>query len=582
MEQYGIIEIAGADFEDAALKNHWIAGSKEPVLIFVNRDVAAGEEIVQMLEDFPYMEQTDLLVLCAHAPKTADWYDILMDLELEVYAMVVRRTLFALSSCFNFRLSDETNREFLCRAAEVCEAVFLECSDVNWSRKLTEQIFQTNAYLLTRYLQPLKMKGFMETALEAFVTFAQSYGCRELFSQCLSRMLAEDESYQKIYLATAPFFVIRGSDICYGVLQGFADQLTEALKRQGQRVVETGGGDSIEDGSQIHLLQTERFRGVIGFQATVLFQEVFDFVEGRRFNFWFDHPMFFHGLFEGANRPMTFLCQDMDHADYLNACFSNAKGIQFPPGGAVSPWCDGEKPYEISFMGTCFDEQGMWEVVGKQDGIMRELSETCIELLLEHGDMSYNELKKVLEQMYPEVFAGCPFVVIANQIWEATRIAPYMYRRRVIEKILSAGYELHVYGESWKDYPVKEGERLVIHERVKPEDMAAEMRKSKISLNVMSWHKAGMTERIIEIMMSGSVCLTDETRYLKEHFSQLEDIVMFRLDELEVLPDLIGRILSDEQKRAAIAARAYQRAVSEHTWDVRAGQLIALVDEMEE
>ena len=42
MEQYGIIEIAGADFEDAALKNHWIAGSKEPVLIFVNRDVAAG------------------------------------------------------------------------------------------------------------------------------------------------------------------------------------------------------------------------------------------------------------------------------------------------------------------------------------------------------------------------------------------------------------------------------------------------------------------------------------------------------------------------------------------------------------
>lgn len=82
--------------------------------------------------------------------------------------------------------------------------------------------------------------------------------------------------------------------------------------------------------------------------------------------------------------------------------------------------------------------------------------------------------------------------------------------------------------------------------------------------------------------MSGSVCLTDETRYLKEHFSQMEDIAMFRLDELEKLPGLIDELLSDEKKRTSIAEHAHAKVMAEHTWDVRARQLLELVCEMEE
>lgn len=579
MERYRVEEIRGAEFENARLKNQCISNSEEPVLIFVNQEVAAGEEIGQMLEEFPYMEQTDLLVLCSHAPVTADWYGILMDPELEVYALVVRRALFALCGSFNFRLADETNREFLCRAAEACTPVFLECSDVNWNRKLTSQIFRTNAYLLTRYLQPLKMKGCMERALGRFMMFAESCECRDVFEQALKEMLAEDQSYyQKIYLATAPFFVIRGNEICYGILQAFADRLTEALKKCGQRVIETKG----EDAEQIHVLQKELFRGVIGFQANILFQKRFCFVRGRRFNFWFDHPMFFHELIGQSDAPVIFLCQDKDHADYVNTYFSNADGIWFPPGGMPAQWSDEEKPYDISFIGTYFDERELWNAVMMQEGELGELARACVEILLNHVAMSYNELRVFLAEMYPSIFERYPFEVIAGHLWKAARIAPYVCRRRVVEKILEGGYELHVYGESWNDYPVKEGERLVIHEQIKPEEMADKMRRSKISLNVMSWHKAGMTERIIEIMMSGSVCLTDETRALREHFSQMEDIVMFRLDELDGLSDLIGRLLSDDKQREAIAKRAYEKVLARHTWRARAMQLVELVGEMED
>jgi spore maturation protein CgeB len=152
----------------------------------------------------------------------------------------------------------------------------------------------------------------------------------------------------------------------------------------------------------------------------------------------------------------------------------------------------------------------------------------------------------------------------------------------VVRRILESGFELHVYGDSWRRYPVKEGERLVIHEAVAPELLSEEMSKSKISLNVMSWHKAGMTERIIDIMMARSVCLTDETRYLKEHFSQMEDIAMFRLNELDELPAMIQRLLSDDVLRERITERAYEKVSEEHTWDARTEQLLQLMTAKEE
>jgi hypothetical protein len=258
-----------------------------------------------------------------------------------------------------------------------------------------------------------------------------------------------------------------------------------------------------------------------------------------------------------------------------------ATALWMSPGADPLPESAGEKPYDISFMGTYFDEAAMWQSIDRLEGDVAVLCRQCTQALLEHVDLSYNDLRLLLEQQYPGLFVRYSMEEIAGTIWEACRIPPYAYRRRTVEKILESGYELHVYGDSWKAYPLKPGERLVIHEEIPPALMSGEMGKAKISLNVMSWHKAGMTERIIEILHSGSVCLTDETRYLREHFTQMEELVMFRLDELEQLPELIDRLLGDDRLREEIAANGRKRAM-EHTWDARARQLLELCRQMEE
>lgn len=580
-ERYAFIDIAGTEYENAKIKNQKIADTTEEYLIFANGDVVSAHEVADMLSDYHYMDSTPLLVLCGHAPKTNDLYGLIEDLRLETYAMVVRRELFSKVGAFNDRLVEGINREFLCRAVQECNPIFLECSDVEWKQAHSEGEFFTNAYLLVRYLKQLTDVGRMEELLDSYMAYARDCGQDAYFETCINQLLAPDRKlYQKIYLSTAPFFIIRGGDTCYGVLRTFADRFAEALEKRGQRVIITSG-NSMND-EQFGQLKTERFRGIIGFQAAILLKPIFHGIQGNRFNFWLDHPMFFHPLLDQMDTPVIFLCQDGDHADYMERMCQMGHGLHFPPAVVPVAMSAQEKVYDISFMGTYFDADQMWTVVNHMEGELGELAREVAAYLLENPDVNYNWVSEHFLGKYPQLTERYSYEVIMEHLWEACRIAPYTYRSRVIRKILDAGYELHVYGDSWKAYPKQDEDRLICHAEVSPEEIARVIGQSKISLNVMTWHKAGMTERIMEIMMGGSVCLTDETRYLKDHFTQMEDIAMFRLDALDQLPDIIDQLLQDDSLRCKITEHAYQKVMSEHTWDVRVAQFMDMVKEMEE
>ena len=150
------------------------------------------------------------------------------------------------------------------------------------------------------------------------------------------------------------------------------------------------------------------------------------------------------------------------------------------------------------------------------------------------------------------------------------------FRNAVVSAVLEAGFSLHVYGESWRDYQGPGRDNLVIHPYVTVEESLEELSKARIGLNIMSWHKAGMTERIANIMLSGAVCLTEETEYLRDHMQEGRELVCFELNRLEELPGKIRNLLEHPELREEIAANAYRRASAEYTWERRARELIAL------
>lgn len=153
------------------------------------------------------------------------------------------------------------------------------------------------------------------------------------------------------------------------------------------------------------------------------------------------------------------------------------------------------------------------------------------------------------------------------------------YRNKIIKVILDAGIKVHVFGDSWKKSPVWKHPFLVCHEAVRGKDALKVYSRSKLSLNVMMWHKDGFTERVANAMLQKSVVVTDRTDYLEKNFVNGEELLMFDLRHLKELPAQIKELLNDEEKRKRIAENGYEKALKHHTWRQRARQMLEWIEE---
>lgn len=123
----------------------------------------------------------------------------------------------------------------------------------------------------------------------------------------------------------------------------------------------------------------------------------------------------------------------------------------------------------------------------------------------------------------------------------------YYYREKVIVTLLNNGVELHVYGDSWKASYFAKHWLIKIHPSVTGDDVLKVMAKSKISLNIMAWHKDGFTERIANSMLNGSVVVFDTSTQLEELFVNNKDLVLFNLSNLNDLLKRIKNLLSSPE-----------------------------------
>ena len=89
--------------------------------------------------------------------------------------------------------------------------------------------------------------------------------------------------------------------------------------------------------------------------------------------------------------------------------------------------------------------------------------------------------------------------------------------------------------------------------------------QSRLSLNIMSWHKGGFTERMANIMLCRAVLVTDYTTYLDGKFEHGKDALIFRLDALEELPKMIKERLNQPKKLEKIAQSGFEKSATPGT-----------------
>lgn len=549
-------------------KNRFIQSNDAEWIGFVDDAVATEDEMRGLLEENPFLEEYDILLFGDNVPEgECSLGELLASPECLIYALFFRRELLVYTGSFNEKLKGSGTYELLLRLAERGSVYSVPCA----AEKVIEFEPVTMAYIIRRYMKTLKEYGILDELVLQMFQIADKYHKTEEFKNAMSLLLEREDAYEKIASATAPILIMVSNDVpWYGVVDGFANSLADELVKLGQAVVITNGRYGDFDKISKADLLSRVHKAVIGFQSPALQSGELAAIKGVKCQFWLDDPMFYIPFFESAPKEMHVLCQDANYAEFLREHFGLKNAIQFPPAGEKVKNIDLQKMYDVVFIGSYLPlpEFDVNDSFGRQ----------FYEYMLEHVDATPEQGVRAMWKRQGIIYDEKLLLQTLDELKDVCYALLHRYRHRVIEEILGAGIQVHVFGDSWKNYRGRGAENLITHPKVMAKESLQVWSQAKIGLNIMNGHKAGMTERIANIMLCGACCVSDETSYLREHFKDGENIVLFRADRTEQMVERIQYLLQHDEERERIAGAGREKAMQGHLWRNRAEKLLELIE----
>lgn len=448
--------------------------------------------------------------------------------------------------------------------------------------------YKADCYIVGKYSQLLQQSGYFEEVVEVLLQEAQQSGDTEKALVYLEDMVGKKEIFRRIEAGTAPILIYYGVTYCYNVMNVMLGQLAESLKKKGIPVI--CYDEQKEDAAGLSRYVGQRFRAIVGMQTyllSVYMKEtgrfLHDEIEGPKFNIVLDHPLWLNMQLRHTPRDYYVLVHDENYRNFIKKYYSGVKGTYlFPPAGIrqQEEVYYGNRKYGISFIGTYGDYRNKCEVIHRCGRSVRFLANRFLLYMRRETELTAEAAFQKALDYYGIELPDEQFLEWLYQMGEVIQCVMYYYREKVVKTLINAGIHVDIWGESWQKSKLSHHRNLTIHRDADSQESLAVLRDSKVSLNVMAWHKGGFTERMANSMLAGAVVLTDITSYSGEGFCPGKHCVMFSLNQLEQLPGIAERLLQEENWRKQIAKQGFEYAGAYHTWEKRAEKLLALIEEL--
>ena len=507
--------------------------------------------------------------------------------------LVADRDTFSSIGGWNSGLACNEDYELFIRACNYnCPDKFYPIYSDEYKYPVFKETFLVYAYILGKYASKLRNSGMFNDVLSNWFIQAKNYGIETYFEDCAKKMIGRTECFNAIDKNMNPVLMFYGLKTCNGTLNSFALEFAQALrnKRINVLLLNIDDDNTTENIGKIIL---NDYRCVIGMQ-TGLYTERLEngqllgnLFKCPKFNYVFDHPLYVSWSLMLPVNDLYVLQQDETYSEYITKYYPYVKkSWHFPPAGLIGNLTKTEngkteKIYDISFIATYNDYRERLDVIKNLPDNIRKISWHMVNQLKNHPNQRAEEALEAVLEKKKITLTEHEFVVTLHKSLEAVRTVTFYIREKIIKTLIESGIKVDVFGDSWKKSPYADNKNLIIHDDIDFEKGLDIMAQSRISLNVMSWHKGGMTERIANAMLNYSVCVTDETSYINRHFVAGENIVTFNLDNIDKLPDKIRTVLQDENLQKYIEKNAYKKALSEHTWDNRSDYFMNILGEIE-
>ncbi len=291
------------------------------------------------------------------------------------------------------------------------------------------------------------------------------------------------------------------------------------------------------------------------------------------FDYIVDHPRNFDDLMYDSKCDLYVFALDKDHVDFINKYYHGVKECFFSPNGGTE-FSSGipykERTIDVIYMGNCQRKLNDIIVLPEfEDGGMQLYSIT-VQRMINNPILSTEEAIKIaLEELKVDLDREAFYNVYMKCSGYIEEIVRRMTKLSGMKALSDAGVHVDIYGDNWIDDEYPYGENIIIHERIGREDLMNILGNAKISLCFMPWFKKGCSEKNIDSMLNGALCVSDSSEYLKKHYTDGENIVYFDLNNPGQMAADIVWLINNPDAAEKIAKRGQETARKYDTWNNR-------------
>lgn len=414
------------------------------------------------------------------------------------------------------------------------------------------------------------------------------------------------------------------------IFKGIIDSLDAFAKELGAGFEKEGCDVLLVDVNNLHYFQDDLFNRIDEYVAcedtiVIFFNSIgmlMDGIDGG--NYWnrsgvicfdilADPPFFYHSAIESDIKNVTFICVDEEQSDYINRYYGKESdyykrngrvrmSLYMPLAGVVSDTymerdlqnnrnkddvdrgisydfditaieAFNNRKYDVIFTGSIRDYEDIDTQIYNLDDSLQDMWDIVLGYICEDTSLTIERAIRKCMSDYSLRLMDEHVHQIILLFKKMDSVIRAMHRQRVITAIADGGIKIDVFGDGWDFLKNKliHPENLCIHECVSYEESVNIAAQAKISVNVMPWFKTGFHDRIATAMLNGCVSVTDSSSYIDDNYTDGENIVIYKLDNLSELAGNIRTLLENKNNityRLAMAGK--KKAVQADTWHERA------------
>ena len=382
------------------------------------------------------------------------------------------------------------------------------------------------------------------------------------------------------------FLIFAVKPVCYHSYLYFAGSLARELTKAGHQV-------EIFSSEKEPLASMERFTGRS-------FDAVFDFnsdlprlkmeeggyfldqIHAPFYDIILDHPLYHHDTLKQKITDFHVLCLDENHINYIKECYPHivsaglfpVTGEDILPTDASYP----KKDLDVLFSGTYTDYREIEDSMKTCPSFLADLTKKLIDLMLQQPFLTQEAVLRILlpsleeEEIIKETF---PLHMQACFLCDSYLRA--FKREQFLLCLAKQNVPMTLCGNGFKKSPFADFSRIQIIDDISFFDTFALFRRAKITLNLLPEFKNGTHDRIYSSLLNHSLCLTDSSPLLEQQFKDGRDLIFYKYQDMDQLPDRISKLLRNPDHLAEISQNGYFQAKENHSWQARAAYLLSVL-----